>query len=120
MNPNNNCPAGFWTVKAGDTLWEIARTNRTTVDALLKLNPGIDPSRLQIGQRICLPEGPIPTGPTPPCESGLFWTVAPGETFYTIARETGVPLDTLLRLNPAVDPLNIPVGTNLCLPTKLL
>jgi LysM repeat protein len=39
-------------VRAGDTLEGIARTTGTTVEAILRLNPGIDPEALRVGQRV--------------------------------------------------------------------
>lgn len=42
----------FYRVKAGDTLEAIATRFSTTVDILLKLNPGVDPLALSPGQRL--------------------------------------------------------------------
>jgi LysM repeat protein len=42
----------FYRVQSGDTLESIAEDHGTTVEALLELNPGIDPVALRIGQRI--------------------------------------------------------------------
>ncbi len=42
-------------VTSGDTLDEIARRNGTTVAELRRLNPGLDPRRLAIGQAVNLP-----------------------------------------------------------------
>lgn len=39
-------------VQKGDTLWSIAQKYGTTVANLIALNPGIEPDRLQIGQKI--------------------------------------------------------------------
>lgn len=39
-------------VQAGDTLGRIARQRRTTVDLLVRLNPGVDPRRLRVGDRL--------------------------------------------------------------------
>jgi LysM repeat protein/GH24 family phage-related lysozyme (muramidase) len=39
-------------VQQGDTLTKIAKDHNTTVDAILKKNPGLEPSSLQIGQKI--------------------------------------------------------------------
>ena len=39
-------------VIAGDTLDGIARTTGTTVEAIVRLNPGIDPEALRVGQRV--------------------------------------------------------------------
>jgi LysM repeat protein len=39
-------------VRTGDTLERIAGATGTTVDAILRLNPGIDPEALRVGQRV--------------------------------------------------------------------
>ena len=39
-------------IQKGDTLWGIAQKYNTTVTKLKQLNPGIDPNRLQIGQKV--------------------------------------------------------------------
>jgi LysM repeat protein len=38
------------------------------------------------------------------------YTVKPNDTFGSIAVKTGVPLDTLINLNPDVDPQNLHAG----------
>lgn len=42
-------------IEAGDTLLAIALARGTTVDEILRLNPGVQPEQLQIGQLIQLP-----------------------------------------------------------------
>ena len=42
----------FVEVESGGTLDQIALDNDTTVERLLLLNPGLDPTGLQVGQRI--------------------------------------------------------------------
>jgi LysM repeat protein len=42
----------YYTVVSGDTLAAIAAKKGTTVAALVKLNPRIDPTALRIGQKI--------------------------------------------------------------------
>ena len=44
--------AVHYVVQSGDTLGSIAQKYSTTVDELMTLNPGIDPTTLPIGQRI--------------------------------------------------------------------
>ncbi len=46
-----------YTVRPGDTLYNIARRYYTTVNAIITANPGIDPDRLSIGQRLTVPYG---------------------------------------------------------------
>jgi LysM repeat protein len=48
----STAPARYYVVQAGDTLGAIALRARTSVDELLRLNPGIDPQALHAGQRI--------------------------------------------------------------------
>jgi len=40
------------TIRRGETLYSIAPKYGTTWQAILKLNPGIDPKKLQIGQKV--------------------------------------------------------------------
>ncbi|MGB9661164.1 MAG: LysM peptidoglycan-binding domain-containing protein [Moorellaceae bacterium] len=104
------CPSGrYWRVKPGDTLYLIALRMATTVEELLRLNPGVDPYNLQPEQLICLPA-------ERPCPSGVFWQVSPGDTLFTIARAVGTTVERLMELNPHVDPYNLQIGQNICLP----
>ena len=41
-------------IRHGDTLWQIAKQQKTSVQHLIHLNPDIDIRRLQIGQLIRL------------------------------------------------------------------
>lgn len=44
--------ARYYTIQPGDTLGAVAAREHTTVDELLRLNPGVDPTALHSGQRI--------------------------------------------------------------------
>src|SRR2546421_12855147 len=44
--------ARYYTIQSGDTLGSVAIQQHTTVDELLRLNPGINPEGLHVGQRI--------------------------------------------------------------------
>jgi LysM repeat protein len=44
--------AEYYAVHSGDTLGSIAQKYGTTVDELMTLNPGIDPTALDIGQKL--------------------------------------------------------------------
>lgn len=46
-----------YSVRQGDTIYNIARKYYTTVNAILTANPGINPNALVIGQRIIVPYG---------------------------------------------------------------
>ncbi|MDI6870188.1 MAG: LysM peptidoglycan-binding domain-containing protein [Bacillota bacterium] len=49
-----NC---WYVVQPGDTLYDLARRLGLTVEALVKANPGIDPDRIRVGDRLRLPKG---------------------------------------------------------------
>lgn len=67
MEIKQTCPIGSmpYTIKAGDTFYNIARTFGISLDALIAANPGVDPNRLFIGQVICVPTA----APPPPISS---------------------------------------------------
>ncbi|MEO2284936.1 N-acetylmuramoyl-L-alanine amidase family protein [Bacillus licheniformis] len=44
--------AAEYKIEKGDTIWGIAKELKVSVEDILKLNPGIDPTKLQIGQTI--------------------------------------------------------------------
>jgi len=46
-----------YTVRPGDTLYSIARAFNTSVNAIVTANPGIDPDRINVGQRLTVPYG---------------------------------------------------------------
>ena len=39
-------------IRRGDNLWEIAAANGIELDALMEMNPGLDPRRLSVGQEV--------------------------------------------------------------------
>lgn len=79
-------------VKRGDTLWSIARANRTSIRSLATLNsiPRID--RIFVGQRLT-----IRTEET----QQSFHSVQPGDTLEVIAIRRSISLAELIRMNPS-------------------
>ena len=55
-NTNANSLNGFYyyTIKKGDTLWDIANAKGTTVSKLRSLNPGLESRSLRVGEKIKL------------------------------------------------------------------
>ncbi|GAW91203.1 LysM peptidoglycan-binding domain-containing protein [Calderihabitans maritimus] len=109
-NQRPPCPSGrYWKIRHGDTLYKIARQINSTVEAILRLNPGLDPRNLRIGQLICIPG-------SPPCPSGIYWVVSAGDTLQSIAQQVGTTVQRLIELNPGIDPDRLQIGQQICLP----
>lgn len=106
-----------YTISEGDTLYSIAEKYDLPVSLLMKVN-GIDnPYNLRIGTRLCIP-GTEDQLPQPPVQCHKTHTVVPGDTLYLIARKHGIKLDSLMRANPNIDPYNLLIGTQLCIPAQ--
>ncbi|WP_043932975.1 glycosyl hydrolase family 18 protein [Bacillus sp. EB01] len=53
--PDNNQHTRSYQIKPGDMLWRVAQQFNTTVSSIIAANPGIDVSKLRIGQVITIP-----------------------------------------------------------------
>ncbi|MCD6363269.1 MAG: peptidoglycan DD-metalloendopeptidase family protein [Synergistetes bacterium] len=83
-----------YVVKPGDTLWDIARKFKITVDTLISANKLKRIDLLKIGQVIKVPNVP-----------GVFHKVSKGETLKKIARMYKVKLESIKKYNPNVKTL---------------
>ncbi len=123
------CPEGSFphSVQAGDTLWRLSQTYGVSVQSILDLNPGVNPQNMQIGSTLCIPAAPTaPTPPAPPttltrpvtCPEGSFpHSVQAGDTLWSLSQTYGVSVQSILDLNPGVNPQNLQIGSTLCVPS---
>jgi len=112
--PQPLCPGGtLYTIRAGDTIYNLANRYNVSVDDILRANPGIDPNNLQIGQVICIPAA---TPPQPSCPGGMLYTIKAGDTIYNLANRYNVSVDDILKANPGIDPNNLQIGQVICIP----
>ena len=88
---NETTPTITYTVKAGDTLYAIARKYNTTVDAIKSLN-NLTNNTLSIGQVLQIPSN-NETTPT------ITYIVKAGDTLYAIARKYNTTVDAIKSLN---------------------
>lgn len=79
-----------YTVRAGDTLWQLANRYGTTVDAI-KQASGITSDNLSIGQILRIP---IAQG-----EQYFLYTVRPGDTLWLLANRFGTTVNAIQNLN---------------------
>jgi len=75
-----NTAADTYTVRAGDTLFSIARSFRTSVAELMRLNDLLDPNRLWAGQVLRLRDGAPQTPQTPPVQTARAESPQPAAT----------------------------------------
>jgi len=112
-----------YAVADGDTLWSVAKRLGVSADALAAANPGVDPRRMSIGQRLAVPAGvdvaqvtKAQIRPSIPAASTKVHTVADGDNFWSVARQHGVTVAALTEANPGVDPTRLRIGQPLALP----
>ncbi|HPT88430.1 MAG TPA: LysM peptidoglycan-binding domain-containing protein [Bacillota bacterium] len=108
--PTPACPGTIYTVVTGDTLTSIAVRFNTSVQAIIQANPGINPNFIVPGQQIC-----IPTTPTPRCP-GFIYTVVAGDTLFSIANRFNTTINTILQVNPGLNPNLLYIGQQICIP----
>ncbi len=82
----------IYTVKTGDTLYNIARAYGVTTADLERYNGLTDSNRLAVGQDILIPV------------SGSAHTVTAGESLYSIASHHNLSLESILNANPEIRP----------------
>ena len=57
LQPRPTRPALSYAMARGDTLFSLARWANVSLASLMAVNPGIDPHKIEIGDRIRLPNG---------------------------------------------------------------
>jgi murein DD-endopeptidase MepM/ murein hydrolase activator NlpD len=109
--PVSRAQAGgpVYVVQEGDSYWAIATEFRVTIPDLLAANDFSENHVINPGDRLVIPgydgiQGVLSTR-----------TVELGETLDTISLRTGIPVDTLLRLNRLVNPDRLFAGQKLIL-----
>lgn len=96
-----------YTVKAGDTLWNIAKKYNTTVEELMKLN-NLTSDLIMIGKVLKIPMASMST-------STHIYTVKAGDTLWNIAKRYNTTVEKLMDLNNLSNDL-IMIGQKLIVP----
>ena len=107
-------------VADGDNFWSVARRYNVSVAALTQANPGVEPTKLHIGQPLVIPapghSAVAEDRSQAPAAPGQGYVVADGDNFWLIAKRLGVDMAELKRANAAVNPLKLQPGQVLALP----
>ncbi|WP_271854112.1 LysM peptidoglycan-binding domain-containing protein [Planococcus maritimus] len=104
-----------YTVKAGDTLYSIAKKYNLTVAALAKANNITNYNLIRVGQVLTIPGT---SSPTPPPASSVKYTVKAGDTLYSIASKYKTTVSAIASANNLTNINLISVGQVLTIPVK--
>jgi LysM repeat protein len=108
--------AKVYVVEKGDSAYNIAKKLGCSLDQLKKLNPNIDLSNLNIGDRLILPDNTKIASNT---QVSNIYIVKSGDTASKIADKYNIPLSELSKLNPQLNLSNINIGDRIIVPTSI-
>lgn len=100
------------TVKAGDTLSEIAQKYGLSVKDLVKWNDIENPHDIKVGQQIRLSDGGAANS------DGEQYTVKSGDTFSEIGQKFGVAYKVIMDVNGYEDPTKLLAGSTITIPYR--
>lgn len=92
----------YHTVVEGDTFGSLAKKYNTTSDAIQKLNPDVEPTKMRIGQKIRVKGAPA--------SSAKYHVIESGETISHLAVKYDTTTKRIQELNPDIDPAKIKIG----------
>ncbi len=92
----------YHTVVEGDTFGSLAKKYHTTSEAIQKLNPDVEPTKMRIGQKIRVKGAPA--------SSAKYHVIESGETISHLAVKYDTTTKRILELNPDIDPAKIKIG----------
>ena len=96
----NNSESNYYTVKKGDTLWDIAKLYKTSVSELKSIN-NLKSDILKIGDKLVIPS--------------KTYIVKKGDSLWKIAKNNGTDINTLVKINN-LKGTTLQIGQKLILP----
>ena len=99
------------TVTQGQTLYSISKMYNTTVDEIIKFNPGCA-EVLSIGQKLI-----IPSNSAQEKKSARTHTIKSGETLYRLSKMYNITTEELCAANPGLSINNFRAGEVIVIPT---
>ena len=112
-----------YVVVQGDTLAKIAKKNGVKLKALEAANPGLDPKKLKIKQKLVIPAATASADVNAPATGGAvdaggeLYTIKSGDTLAKIAKKNGTTVKALQAANN-LSTTKILVGHKLKIPAK--
>lgn len=94
----------IYTIRAGDTLYNIAKIFNSTVEDIVKANEIPEPDNIVVGQTLVIPI------------EGSYYFVRPNDTLWLIGRKFGINYIELARINQINPNKMLNVGQKLYIP----
>ena len=121
--PESVPAATDYTIMKGDTFGAIAKKFHVTVKAITQANPGVEPTKLKVGQKIHIPAAAAAAatdvGAMAAAAGGeQLYTVKSGDSLYKIATQYGTTVKALRAAN-SLKTDKIKVGDKLKIPAKV-
>lgn len=107
---NYRCTGKIYVVKKGDSLYKIAKENGVTVNELMRANPYVNVYNMQIGEEICIPRSTAP-------KTRCVRIRSMGE-LMELMMKYGLSWDSMIKSNPQLRNIMIPVDLVVCIENK--
>ncbi|MDP2926090.1 MAG: LysM peptidoglycan-binding domain-containing protein [Nanoarchaeota archaeon] len=118
----------FYIVQRGDNLWNIAKKHKVSLSDLKQANQGINYDKLEVGQRVILPEAKkaAETGSEKGKDKSKieeiikqgFYIIEDGDTLTGLAKELNIPYTRLRLGNYDINPNKLRTGQKIEIPNK--
>lgn len=107
-----------YVIKAGETFYSIGKQFGVSMKAIKEANPSVEPTRLQVGQKIVIPPPAPATAPAvvPSVSGETIYTVVSGDTLSKIAARYGTTWQAIQEINN-LPTTSIKVGQKLRIPS---
>ena len=101
--------AKYHTVQAGETISHLAVKYNTTTKKIQELNPGLDPDKVKIGQKIRVKQGSATSttkssSTSTSSQKSTYHTLLSGETISHLAVKYNTTTKKIQALNPGLNP----------------
>lgn len=96
-------------VRSGDSLWYYSQLFLIPINLIIDSNPNVNPTALQIGQRVHIPGFTTQT-----------YRIGQGDTLWGIARRRNLTVDALLLVNQDKNPNRLKIGDTINLPQRVI
>ncbi|WP_081803521.1 M23 family metallopeptidase [Halotalea alkalilenta] len=103
---------GWYVVQRGDTLHGIANRAGVPLLRVQRFNPTVSPERLEVGQRLRLPDGEERA----PGSGSYQYRVRAGDTYTALANLFSTSVGAIQQANPGVSANQLPVGRLISIP----